>query len=625
MAREETVFLDFEIDESDSIETIDDLTAANKRLREERKKVNLNSEEGKKRVKEINVELDKNNEKIKTNVSALEKQKINIGNYKSALDGVSPALGSMAQGLDTGAKGFKAMTMQALTFLATPIGAAIAALVAVFVLLKSALSANDELMDKFENVTAAVGVVIEIVVSRVAKLGEALIALASGDFDKAIQLTGEAFAGLGDEIAKAVRQQQLFLDASRDLEDAMIALNIQTSRQENEIKRLVVAAKNRNLTFDEQEVLLRKALKLEEELVSTREDVARRDLVITARRLRADKEFQQTSEENFDQYIERLLGSSKLATDEKEKIAEKVIALETARGSSLAFQEKVENSLTAIQEKRAEALEKQNAALKAQAETQAFIDGVNRRNENREEINPLDKAAESLNKQLDLNKDFTSQMQKDLAERSKLTDKYWDDRNKKAAKAADIETELEQRKYQIFSNLLGSAASLVEQDSVQHKFLASAQALINTYLAASAALASGSEINPVFGIVAAAAAVASGLASVAKINGVEFAEGGWTGPGEKHKAVGIVHADEYVVPKRIVNSTSGQHHIAALESMRARPYADGGFTTNTNSQQVNTQLALANIMKNMPPMELDVREVTKAQKRIKTRESISKR
>src|SRR6187401_650025 len=173
MAREETVILDFEVDESDSVESIQSITKASKELREERSKLNLQSVEGQKRVKEINAQLDQNNQKIKENVSALEKQKINIGNYRSALDGVHPVLGKVASGLEGGAKGLKAMTMQALAFLATPLGAALAAIVAVFALLKTALSQNDALMDKFENITNAVGVVLEVVVARVGKLGEA--------------------------------------------------------------------------------------------------------------------------------------------------------------------------------------------------------------------------------------------------------------------------------------------------------------------------------------------------------------------------------------------------------------------------------------------------------------------
>lgn len=618
MAKKETIILEFDVDVDDSIESIESLTKANKALREERNKLNLSTDQGKKRAQEINAVIDQNTAKIKTNVSAIEQQKINIGNYRSALDGVHPALGKVGQGLEAGASGFKAMTLQALQFIATPIGAILAALVAVFALLKAALSQNDALMDKFENVTKAVSVVLEVVVNRVAKLGEALIALAQGNFSEALNKTSEAFSGLADEIANAVTQQQLFLDASRDLADSQRNLRIEAARQENVIRQLVVAAKNRNLTFDEQEEKLRQALKLEQELVRQREDLARRDLVITARQLRVSKEFQQQANETFDQYIERLLNSSALGDEELDKIVDKVEALEQARGSSLAFQEKVENSLATIQEKRAEALEKQNEAL---AEQQALQRAIDRQNQN-VDASTDDPLIDAFETRANVITNIEDRLQADLKKRRDAA--ALEEIQRAKASAALLEQK-EREKLGIIQNTIGQAASLFEEDSEAYKGLATAQALINTYLAATAALASGSKINPVFGIISAAVAVANGLASVAKINGIEFAEGGWTGPGGKWDPVGIVHADEYVTPKRVKNLPQAQPHIAALESMRLRGYADGGLVTNSISQPVNDQFALANVIKNLPPAELSVKEVTKVQKRIRVKESISKR
>lgn len=615
--RTETVVLDFEIDLEDSVESIESLTKANKELREERKKVDIQSAEGQKRIQSINAQIDKNTDKIKNNVSALEKQKINIGNYKSALDGVNPAFGKLAQGLETGASGFKAMTLQALAFIATPIGAIIAALVAVFALLSTALSKNDALMDKLEDVTNAVSVVFEVLLGRVAMLGEALLALFNGDIDKAIDLTGQAFSGLADEIENAVKQQQLFLDASRDLEDAQRALRIETSKTENEIKRLVVASKNRNLTLDQQEDYLQRALKLEEDLVRTREDLARRDLVITARRLRSDKEFQQQSGETFDDYLNRLLESSKLAPAELDEIAGKVEALEQARGSSLAFQEKISNQLAANAEKRAEALKKQNEALAEQA----ALEAANRRAANQVAQTTEDPLIGAFETQAELRIDINKHMNETIAANNK---KFTDEELERARKAAEIEAQIQRGKLAIISNTVGQAADIFEEDTTAHKALASAQALINTYLAATAAFASGSKINIAFGIASAAVATAAGLASVAKINGIEFAEGGYTGDGGKYQPAGVVHKGEYVVPQSVMKNSAAAYHVGALEGMR-RGYADGGLVRNAVSQPINAQFELANIMKNLPPGEISVKEVTKVQKRIKVKENISKR
>lgn len=618
MARTEEIILDFEIDAGESVQTIEDITKASKELREERKKLNLNSKEGREEIQRINAQLDKNNAKVKENVSALEQQKINIGNYKSALDGVHPALGKVATGLESGTQGFKAMTLQALRFIATPIGAVLAAIVAVFTLLKTALQQNDGLMDKFENITSAVSVVLEVLVSRVGKLGEALIALAQGNFSEAINKTSEAFGGLAEEIGNAVKQQQLFLDASRDLEDSQRNLRIETAKQENIIRQLVVASKNRNLTFDQQEAKLKQALELEKDLVEQREDLARRDLLITARQLRAGKEFQQQQNETFDQYIARLLSSSKLGDAELDKIVDKVEALEQARGSSLAFQEKVENSLSQVQEKRAAALEKQNAALSEQAALERAV----RRAQNVSDTSVDDPLVNAFQDRANVITDINDRLQTDLTERNKQAEL---ERLQNTRKSAELAVDVERAKFQIIGGVIGTAADLFEEQSVGQKVLASAQALINTYLAATAALASGSKINPVFGIISAAAAVAAGLASVAKINGVEFAEGGWTGPGDKWDPVGVVHADEYVTPKRVRHMPEAQPHLMALERMRVRGYADGGLTASSISTPINQQLELANIVKNMPAPVVGVKEVTKMQNRVRVKESISKR
>jgi len=618
MAREEEIILDFNVDVEDSIDSIESLTKASKELREERKKLNLDSAEGQKRIKEINAALDSNNQKIKENVSALEKQKINIGNYRSALDGVHPALGKVGAGLEAGASGFKAMAKQALAFIATPIGAILAAIVAVFALLKTAISSNNELLDKFENITNAIGQVVTILTNRLGKLGEAFIALVSFDLDKAIDLTAEAFGGLADEVGRAVAEGQVLLEMSRDLEDAQRQLRIEQAKQENVIKQLVVASKNRNLTLDQQEAKLKEALKLEQDLVKVREDLAAQELEIAVRQLANDENIQKSRDETFQQFAERLIKTSTLTDAQIDPLVDKIEKLEAARGSSLAFQEKLENNLATIQEKRTKILEEQNKALEEQA---ALRRATARAVENVDNSTD-DPLVNAFTDRAAIIEDIETRMLRESAERK---DAAALEDIQRARKTAELEVEIERAKGAIIGNLLGTASDLFEEQSVGQKALSSAQALINTYLAATAALASGSKINPVFGILSAAAAIATGLASVAKINGVEFAEGGWTGPGGKYDAVGIVHADEYVTPKRVRHMPQAQPHLAALERMRLKGYADGGLVTNSISGPINQQLEMVNVIKNMPAPVVSVKEITTKTNRVRVKESISKR
>lgn len=618
MAREEQIILEFEVDVEDSITSIEALTKANKELREERKKLNLDTKEGQAEVKRINAQLDANTKKINENSSAVEKQRANIGNYRSALDGVHPALGKVGAGLEQGTQGFKAMTVQALRFIATPIGAVLAALVAVFTLLKSAISTNNELLDKFENITNAVGVVLNVIINRVGKLGEALIALATGNFSEALDKTKEAFGGIADEIERAVGEGQVLLEMSRDLEDAQRQLRIEQAKQENVIKQLVVASKNRNLTLDQQEEKLKEALRLEQALVKVREDLAAQELEIAVRQLASDENIRKSANESYQEFAERLVKTSTLTDAQIDPIVEKIEKLEQARGSSLAFQEKLENNLAAIQEKRAVALEKQNAALAEQA----ALNRANQRAQNIEDVSTDDPLVSAFQDRANVITDINDRLQTDLTERQRQAEL---ERIQLARKSAEMGVEVERAKWSTIGGIVGTAADLFEDQSEGQKVLASAQALINTYLAATAALASGSKINPLFGIISAAAAVATGLKAVAEINGVQFAEGGWTGPGEKYKAVGIVHADEYVTPKRVKNLPEAQPHLQALERMRLRGYADGGLVTNSISTPINQQLELVNIVKALPPQQLDVRQVTKVQKQIAVKEAISKR
>ena len=64
-----------------------------------------------------------------------------------------------------------------------------------------------------------------------------------------------------------------------------------------------------------------------------------------------------------------------------------------------------------------------------------------------------------------------------------------------------------------------------------------------------------------------------------------FAEGGYTGSGGKYEPAGIVHRGEYVVPKHMVNQSTGLPYADALGRLqRGAPgrsgYAGGGFVTS---------------------------------------------
>src|SRR5258705_7081680 len=75
--------------------SIKTLTDANKKLREERKALDITTADGQKQIELINQSLDRNDKLIKQNSSSLEKQRLNVGNYTSSIKSALPALDGM--------------------------------------------------------------------------------------------------------------------------------------------------------------------------------------------------------------------------------------------------------------------------------------------------------------------------------------------------------------------------------------------------------------------------------------------------------------------------------------------------------------------------------------------------
>jgi hypothetical protein len=160
-----------------------------------------------------------------------------------------------------------------------------------------------------------------------------------------------------------------------------------------------------------------------------------------------------------------------------------------------------------------------------------------------------------------------------------------------------IEADRQQANLTVMSNFFGQIAQLQHSHNSKAaalgKTAAIAQALINTYTAATEAykaLAGVYIIGPALGAAAAAAAIAAGMANVAAIRAqpTGYAEGGYTGPGGKYQPAGIVHKGEGVLTQEEIAALGGPSGFFDLQraiadgSLRERihgwvGYADGGM------------------------------------------------
>ena len=198
---------------------------------------------------------------------------------------------------------------------------------------------------------------------------------------------------------------------------------------------------------------------------------------------------------------------------------------------------------------------------------------------------------------------------------------------------------------QAIAGIFGNLASVYDEASEEYKAFATIQTLINTYMSATAAfnaLASIPYVGPVLGGIAAAAAVAAGLANVAKIQG--FEEGGYTAKRSKNtEPVGVVHANEWVAPAWQTQHPDYAPTIKWLEQARKRRglrsnidgffgggtvnnvrFARGtGLATQTGSGTI-AQADLSRALLSMPPPVVSVTEIREVSNRVSVVERMSR-
>jgi len=225
-------------------------------------------------VKDLNAKLDQNNEFIKANADAYLQQKINIGNYsesiKDAVSNMNPLNGGLTgfiqrsqeaggvgnlfkNSLAGVTQGIMGATKASLAFIATPIGAIIAAIVVVVMLLYNAFKQFQPVVDKVEQVFAGLSAVMSAVKNTI-------IALVTGT-----KSLGQAFSGLSGDMKDAYESAVKLKKAQQDLEDAMKEQELQSAKNRAEINRLNIQAKDRTKSDEERIALLEKSAKLEEE------------------------------------------------------------------------------------------------------------------------------------------------------------------------------------------------------------------------------------------------------------------------------------------------------------------------------------------------------------------------
>lgn len=630
----------------DQGESINSLRKRNSELTKERNALNLQTKEGQKRLKEINIELDANNEKIRQNVSGLEKQKINIGNYASALNGISPAIGGFVQGIE-------AQTKAAMTFIATPLGATIAALGVAFAALQNYFKTTGEGEDDLARKTEALNAIWKEYTDLI-NVSVGYVLNAEGSFDKLEKKIGilaytaavatapmKGLIWVLQQVGDALASDEAIAYANKldETADAAGRLSVKQAQVRNEIDLLLLKAKEKGISDVERAKFLEEALQKEIALTKELNNIKNVELSLVLKNIElnnnqaisaldlADKTFASITEKN--KYIaEQLLLGGSITDDERKKVQDALIAIEESRGRSLEIQQKIQNKQTAIEEKAAAQAEKRreqeekanqkrdemlqkiaSAELKAQDEMDAYFAKLEADSDKRidlalntgiQELEVDAQIKEQLIKQED---EFNFKIEQ---ERKALNAKQIaDDKKVTAAKITSVREGLQQ------------AQSLFKENTVAYKALSVAQALMDTYASVARAL---KDYPFPFNAVVGGINLASGLATVNQIKGT-FAEGGYTGAGGKYEPAGIVHKGEVVFSQADVAALGGANIVDRMRPT-FKGYANGGIVTSGTTMPIDRQFQLANAFKNMPPVIASWKEATEVRNRVEFKESL---
>lgn len=564
------------------------LRKSNQDLTKERNSLSTATEKGRNRIEAINKELDKNNATIKANVDSYTKQKLGIGDYTGALDKLVPGLGATTQGII-------GMTKASLTFLATPLGLILVAIAAALAPLVIFFKNSEEGADKLAKIFAQLGAIADVLVDRIEMVGKAFASFLSGDVEGGVKGMEDAFSGLGDELEREIRLAGLMADALDQLEDRERVNMIAISETTNEIKKLIIESKNRLLTEQQRIDLLNEATQTEILSTAITKGLLLEQINLEARRIEmanTGKEERMRDNETALEFAKRLATSTTITKDETQKLAEMIVQYNGIQGESLTLQEKLANQMDILAIKQEEKLERDRLEMEAvQAKIDLYIFNMDLEAE-REEKRALDSVNNqaaiqgSLEKTAKINIDTTTLM-------TNAAKKYSDDKIKFSNKVAEIEQANNKATLASTADALGQSANLFRRNTIAYKVLATSQAIINTYLAATMAFATAP--NYILGVVFAALAVVNGLASVARINEVQFARGGRVVSGKRitgndGTAIYRSNGDNLAATVRVGEVVLNEKQQARLGGARTFArigvpgFAGGGYITANQTQ-----------------------------------------
>ena len=545
------------------------LKAELSKLTKQRNATNQSTEKGVKAAAALDDEIGELTKRLKQNEEAGGDFRRNVGNYSSALKGAAANTTVLGVNLGQAATAFstansavlgtnKALNLFKIALVSTGIGAIVVALGTLI----TAFNKTQQGADLLSQVMSGVGTAIDVIVDRISSVGGAIIELARGNISlsEAFDQIKQAGTGVFKEINDEVRTGIELTKQEQQLQRDKIAFLTEEAALRNKIEFLRTEGENRALSAAQRQQSLNEALELVNVLNEKQVGFKERELEIL-------KE-QQALGNNL---LEDDRAAAQLAADLIDLRAAAQETNRTINSQVNAAREEQNRESLKIQQEDELRIARETAQLK---KDQLAISSIER-----EGSSDIDNPETQL---------AFRNAEEVIAIQQRAANTIVDIKKRRAKQENAIEKAVQEFKLGAIASTLGNISSLFEEQSIAHRVLASTEAGINAWLAFSNALAT-TPLPPPFPQIAAGAALASGLAAVAKINGISFGGGGSSGGG----ATGSIPRAAPPPNRSFLNNALTTPSNAALRS--------------ANSAQQSSDIANANA--NIPAPKVSVVEI----------------
>lgn len=309
--------------------------------------------------KEYKIKID-----TSESTSSINDLKGNLTSMKDQLSVSNIAANGLGGTIKNLAGSFKTLTKTAWSFVATPIGAIITAIVLAATALYNIFKSFKPVTDRIEQAFSAISAVAST-------LKNVFIGLFTGS-----KSLSESFSGLGKKMNDAAKEAIALTKAEQDLDDAMKKNEITAKQNEAEINKLLVQSKNRTLSEKERTDMLNKAMDLEKLNFENNKKIADGEYDIALRRILNGKNL---TEEQKKQIRERGIAAAFELQDLADISDEEIERLKNAELKKIEIQnqstqllEKAQIRLDQIADKAAADEEKRKAD--AEAKRQKYIE-----------------------------------------------------------------------------------------------------------------------------------------------------------------------------------------------------------------------------------------------------------